>query len=288
MNTGVYSGISNADYHGGAGISKSGIDLVGRSPLHYWGAYLDPQREQRKETPAMALGTAIHTMILEPTTYSDRYVITPDVIDRRTKIGKELYEGLLAIAEDKGATLLKQSDHEKVIRIAQSAMNHPVAKELFAEGQAEKSVFWTDEETGVLCKCRPDWLLGGDNPAILDVKSTQDASPEGFMRSAFKYRYHVQAAWYLDGLEAATGHRPDAFMFLAAETSAPFATAYYYADDAMIEAGRAECRRALRIYADCLASNVWPGYEPKLLPLSVPRWAQGQFDGEEMEISYVG
>lgn len=273
MNTGVYPDISNEAYHGGAGISKSGLDLIAKSPLHYWTAYLDPAREPREETSAMRVGTAIHTAVLEPGEFFDRYVIVPEGIDRRTKDGKAEYAVLEAQAAAKGATLLPYADFKTAMAVKASCHTHPMAKQMFREGKAEQSVFWTDEETGVLCKCRPDWLLGGENPAILDLKSTVDASPNGFMTSAYKYRYHVQAAWYLDGLEAAMGVKPDVFMFLAVEKTAPHAAAFYYADEQMIAAGRAEYRKQLRLYAECAATNSWPGYNEKLLPLSLPKWA---------------
>lgn len=274
MKNGIYSGISNEDYHGGVGVSKSGLDLIARSPLHYWSAYRDPDREPRQPTPAMKLGTAIHTAVLEPDTYKDRYVVLPDGIDRRTKDGKDFYAKLEMEALAKGAEIIAASDHAKVMKVYASCKNHPLTRKIFETGEAEVSVYWTDEETGVLCKCRPDWLLGGENPAILDLKSTINASPEPFMKSAYNFRYHVAAAWYLDGVEQAMGVKPDVFMFLAVEKDAPFAAAYYYADEDMLAAGRAEYRRALRTYADCLSSDKWPGYEQKLLPLNMPRWAQ--------------
>lgn len=284
MKNGIYSGISNEAYHGGVGISKSGLDLVSRSPLHYWAAYLDPDREQRQATPAMKLGTAIHTAVLEPGTYRDRYVVMPEGVDRRTKDGKEIYAACEQEAAAKGAEIISASDHEKVMRIYKSCLEHPLTKKVFETGEAEVSAYWTDAETGVLCKCRPDWLLGGENPAILDLKSTENASPDEFIRSAFSWRYHVAAAWYLDGVEQAMGVKPDAFMFLAVEKTAPFAAAYYYADDDMLTAGRAEYRRALRTYADCLSSDKWPGYEPRLQPLGLPRWANVQLDVEQGKI----
>jgi exodeoxyribonuclease VIII len=197
----------------------------------------------------------------------------PDGIDRRTTKGKEQYALLLEEADLKCAQLISADDYKTVMNIMQSCRSHPMSKHLFSDGIAEQSVFWEDAETGVLCKARPDWLLGGANPAILDLKSTEDASPDGFMRSAYTYRYHVQAAWYLDGLEAATGQKPDVFMFLAVEKKYPHAVAFYYADDAMLSVGRAEYRKALRTYAECMKTNVWPGYEGKLRPLSLPRWA---------------
>lgn len=271
---GICNGITNEAYHAGPGISKSGLDLVARSPQHYWHSYLNPNREPRTETAAMKMGTAIHTAILEPADFHDRYRIMQDVIDRRTKAGKEMYQAYVLEAEAVGATLISAADAVIALDVAASCRNHPLAARLLSEGKAEQSVFWTDPETGVLCKCRPDWLMDPTpNHAILDVKSTADASPEAFMRSAYTYRYHVQAAWYLDGVEAATGMKPDSFIFLAIEKDAPYAPAFYFADEDMIAAGRAEYRRALRTYADCLSADLWPGYQQKLVPLSLPKWA---------------
>lgn len=222
----------------------------------------------------MFLGTAIHAAVLEPEVFASVYLPMPK-LDRRTKDGKALYEALQIEAAEKGKLLIGADDFTACQSIAEVVRSHPAAKVLFAQGMAEQSIYWTDEETGVLCKCRPDWL----GKVCLDVKSTDDASPDGFRRSILKWNYHTQAAWYLDGIEAATGNRPGAFVFAAFEKKAPYAAAFYYADDAMIEAGRAQYRKALRTYADCVARNEWPGYSNQIEMISLPVWAQQQ--GEE-------
>lgn len=288
MKNGVFSGITNDEYHDGPGISKSGLDLIhDQSALHYWSKYLDPSREPRKETPALKLGSALHTAILEPDEFDARYVVVPEDAPRRPSITqvnakKPSDDTLYAIgwwsdfdAAHEDATILSASENDMVCKVAANARSHPLAKNILSVGAAEQSVFWTDTETGVLCKCRPDWLIDPNpNYAILDLKSAADASPDGFMRAAFNYGYHRAAAWYLDGVEAATGNKPDAFMFLAVEKEAPYAVAYYYADEAMIELGRRDCRAALRTYAECMSSGKWPGYADRLLPLGLPRWAE--------------
>ena len=269
MKTGIYDGVTNAEYHGGPGLSKSGLDVMARSPLHYWSRYLDPQREPVEPTASMKLGTAIHTAVLEPGEFSKRHHVAPEV-DRRTKDGKAVWEAAVATAEEAGAELISASDSLVCNAISAQVRSHPTARKVFEAGDAEMSAYWTDRETGVLCKCRPDWL---NLPLVVDLKSTEDASRDGFMRSAWNWRYHVQAAWYLDGVEQATGQRPDAFIFAAFEKSAPFACAFYYADQAMLEIGRAEYRRLLRLYADCLSADKWPGYDTAVSALTVPAWA---------------
>ena len=269
MKPGIYSGIPNADYHQGPGISKSGLDAVARSPLHYWAKYLDPNREPSESTPAQRLGTAIHTAVLEPGEFAKRYHVAP-VVDRRTKDGKATWDAAMATAAAAGAELITNDDAQACMKIAAQVRQHPTARQVFASGEAEMSCYWTDTETGVLCKCRPDWL---SLPLVVDLKSTEDASPDAFMRSAWNWRYWVQAAWYVDGIQHATGQRVDAFVFGAFEKSAPYACAFYYADDAMLEMGRQEYRKALRVYADCLAADRWPGYGTEVTRLGVPGWA---------------
>jgi len=107
----------------------------------------------------------------------------------------------------------------------------------------------------------------------VDLKSTEDASAEAFQRSAWNWRYWVQAAWYMDGVEQATGQRPDAFVFAAFEKAAPYAPAFYFADELMLDMGRKEYRRLLRILAECKATDTWGGYDTAVTPLTVPLWA---------------
>jgi hypothetical protein len=121
--------------------------------------------------------------------------------------------------------------------MGRTVLRHPAAAMLLGlPGKAETTHMWTDASTGLECKCRPDWLTD-DGSIVVDLKTTKDASPRGFKQSVANYRYHVQAAWYLHGLEQATGKRPDQFIFICVESTAPYAVAVYAADAEMIERG---------------------------------------------------
>ena len=65
----ITTDLSNRDYHAHPAISKSGLDLISRSPAHY--RYRAPKEPSR----AMEIGTAIHTALLEPDRYAAEYVI---------------------------------------------------------------------------------------------------------------------------------------------------------------------------------------------------------------------
>lgn len=249
------------------------LDAVNRSPLHFWYQYLSPNREERKPTPQQEIGTAVHTLVLEPDTWNKRYVIAPSGIDRRTKAGKETW---LKFQEDAGdRVVLKQEDAKMVILMAQCVHDHPAARKLLsAAGEAETTHMWKDATTGVQCKCRPDYLHA-DGSTIVDLKTTRDASPSGFARSVAEYRYWVQASWYLSGVEQATGKRPEQFVFICVENTAPYATGVYVADAEMIQRGAEQAREDLDLLARCKRDSHWPSYSDRIETISLPGWMTG-------------
>jgi hypothetical protein len=262
--------MNNTEYHAHAAISKSHLDQVAKSPLHYWARYLDPNRVVPEPTPAMAIGSAVHTHVLELDQWDARYVSAPDGIDRRTKAGKAEWEAFTAAAT--GRTVLPKADADLVMRMAQSVFSHPAAAMLLAlPGKAETTHMWTDAATGLQCKCRPDWLTD-DGRLLVDLKTTEDASARGFAKSIAQWRYHVQASWYLDGIEQATGTRPEQFLFLCVEKKAPYAVAVYAADAEMIAAGAQTAARDLDVLATCKAAGAWPGYSDQIESISLPPW----------------
>jgi len=250
--------ITNEEYHADPAVSKSHLDEIARSGYHYWARFLDRDRLLSvKPTAAMLFGTLVHTAVLEPDELRNRYDLAPD---RRTKAGK----ALAADMEARGITPVSAADMDAALAMAGAVRSHQAAAELLRHGQAEQSFWWDDPDTGLRCKCRPDWLNGA---TCVDLKTTTDASPAGFAKSCAAFRYHVQADHYLAGLPA------ERFVFIAVEKTYPYAVGVYQLDaDAM--AHGAELRRQnMRMIADCRAINEWPGYSNTIEPLSLPKWA---------------
>jgi exodeoxyribonuclease VIII len=269
--------MENADYHRHSAVSKSHLDQIAKSPLHYWARYLDPNRVTPEPTAAMAIGSAVHTHVLELDQWDARYVTAPEGINRRTNAGKAEWEAFEVAST--GRTVLAKADAELVMRMGHSVFAHPAAAMLLAmPGKAETTHMWTDQATGLRCKCRPDWLTD-DGSLIVDLKTTEDASPMGFRKSIANWRYHVQASWYLDGLEHATGKRPDQFIFLCVEKKPPFACAVYAADAEMIQIGAEAAARDLDVLATCRAAGAWPGYSDQVEMISLPPWMRPRADG---------
>lgn len=266
----VVTGRPGAEYH--ADIDSVGCGAlrdVARSPLHHWWAHRRPGREQAEPTPSQRLGTAIHAAVLEPERFATDFMVRPDC-DRRTKEGKAIYAEFMEMLGDRQEITV--ADQETALRIAERVRSSKLWHLFSSDGyQTEVSAYWTDKATGVRCRMRPD-AVPAKQLFLIDLKSCSNADDTKFRNSAWDFGYHVSAAWYVDGWRAATGEKRD-YIFAAFEKEEPHACAWFYADDELLEAGRVEYRRLLKIYAKCLAADEWPGYPDELQPLFCPPWA---------------
>jgi len=249
--------ISNAEYHTDPAVSASHLHVVAASPYHYWSRFLDPNRPVIEPTAAMRLGSLVHCAVLEPDELNSRYAIAPD---RRTKDGKATAAMLAA----SGIEAVTAADMELAMAMAASVRSHQAAAELLRNGKAEQSFWWDDVDTGLRCKCRPDWYYGA---TVVDLKTTTDASPQGFAKSVANWRYHVQQAHYMAGTFA------ERFVFIAVEKTYPYAVGVYELDATAMNVGYALRRNNLQTIADCRAINEWPGYSQGIQNLSLPGWA---------------
>ena len=222
----------------------------------------------------MRLGTALHTHVLELSRWDQEIAVAPSDINRRTKEGREQWAAFEASSA--GKTVITADDAEVVMAMGRSIMRHPGAAMLLGlPGKAETTHMWTDATYGLECKCRPDWLTD-DGSIMVDLKTTRDASPRGFRQSIASFRYWVQAGWYMHGVQAATGKRPDQFIFICVESTAPYAVAVYAADAEMIERGHDQAMRDLAKLAVCKAADHWPSYSEQIETISLPGWMTGQ------------
>lgn len=279
---------SNAEYHSAPGISKSHLDVIaGKSPKHYWHRYLNPDRDPEQPTPAKILGTAIHAIILEPDLFTSGYVANPG-IERRSNAGKAEYAAF--VAEHKGKIILEDEGYQACLRIRDAVHKHPLAAGLLrAPGKSEQSFWALDPDTGELIKCRYDRLQDGGGVA-LDVKSTEDASPAGFGKSVWNYRYFLQPPWYFDVLDILYGETPKHWAFLAFEKDPPYAIGVYYATPEQMELGREFARRdflrivglkrkhaeAIKAGDERALAGIWHDYGVEPLPVEFPTWAKAR------------
>lgn len=261
---GIVTGLDNDSYHSTSALSSTGLREFAKSPAHYQ-AYL---KRSKAPSKAMAFGSGFHVLIGEPELFSKRYVKAPAGIDRRTKQGKDDWSKF--VADNAGKITLTDDEWETMNGMLNSILANKTALSLLANGKAEQSIFWKDVATGVLCKCRPDYLR--DDGIVVDLKTTEDASLKGFQKSISNYGYHMQSAWYLDGVSHAFNEPMTDFVHLVVEKSPPYGVALYTLDDGSLQKAREDISKILVQFAECNSKNEWPSYGSDIQNVSIPAW----------------
>jgi hypothetical protein len=271
MQPGLYTDLPNDTYHKAKGISKSGLDLIHKCPAIYKWRYLDGNWQE--PTPAMIVGAATHKMVFEEDKFDSEYAVEPEGINKRTNQGKVEYQNFLTASA--GRTILSQTDYTTAKGVALAVSHNEMASVILSTGKAEVSIAHPIEVYGqeALVKVRPDWMTAD---LLVDLKTTTDASPAAFSKACANFRYHVQAALYLDTVNAHFAAQVyKNFLFIVVEKSPPHQVAIYFADQEMLDIGRREYRGDIDDYNNCMNTNHWPGYGAgNIQPISLPAWVK--------------
>ena len=223
-------------------ISNSMLGLLKKSPKELARFF----EKGSPPTQAMEFGRAFHLAILEPQVFSEQVV----VYSGKTKRGKAWDE---FCQENEGKTIITEIEFECIKGMENVLFsNKDIARKL--HGNKEVPMVWQDPLSSVLCKGKVDIINGGQ---IVDIKTTQDASFEAFRRSAYKYGYNRQSAFYLDGFGAKS------FVFIVIEKKAPYNVGVYHCSNDFIDSGREEYSRLLMDYRKYFSDADLNNYEIK-------------------------
>lgn len=224
-----------------------------------------PWNPNRKPTNAshFDIGTAAHLATLEPTELSNR-VVVHGFDDYRTKEARSIRDDAWA----EGLTPLKPAEWESVQEIARAIDNSDAAS-LFQRGNGEVTMRW--EWSGLPCKLRADYLPDSCE-YLVDLKTCRSANPEAFSRAVWNFGYHIRAAWYLAGAEAAMTVRPEHYYFVCVEVEPVGLVTVYELDAGALHRGDQIIARTIPRIGECLASGEWPGYAGGVIGL--PSWSE--------------
>lgn len=229
--------MSNEEYHNKREyLSSSTVKTLLKNPYEF----LHPKR---RESKAFSIGSATHSLILEPHKFNDEFVVAPE-INKRTKAGRE--EFALFEKENANKCVLSKEEYQTSKSMSDAVLATPEVRNILKNGIAECSFF--SEIDGVKVKCRPDYYRE-DIGLIIDVKTVQDASPDAFIKDVANFGYFIQAQFYMDVLES-LGYPAKKFLFLVVEKKEPFMVGLYELDVASLEFGGDEYQRAFAIYKE--------------------------------------
>ena len=229
--------MSNEDYHAKREfLSASTVKTILKNPYEF----LHPKRV---DSTAFSVGSATHSLILEPHKFEDEFTVAP-VVDKRTKKGKNTWAAF--VEKSKGKTPLSSEEYDLSKNMSDAVLATPEIQNILTNGIAECSYF--GELDGIKVKCRPDYYRE-DIGLIIDVKTVQDASPDAFIKDVAKWGYFIQASFYMDVLRS-LGLPANKFLFLVVEKKNPHMVGLYELDVTSLDFGKDEYLRAFGIYRD--------------------------------------
>lgn len=196
--------------------------------------FLRDNPQYAEKTSAMNFGNAYHVAVLEPEEFNNKIVVF-DGASRNSKAYKEFVGN-----NPEAPVIILTKEYDRIMRMQDKLFSHnEVCDMLVPEGLTEVPSAWLDKDTGVYCKGKVDFMNGS---TLIDLKTTQDCTPQGFAKSCQTYGYDRQAAFYLDGFEAKE------FYFIAQNKEAPYNVGIHYAGRDFVEFGRAKYKNLLETY----------------------------------------
>jgi len=250
------------------------------------------------------LGTAIHSVVLEPDDFAARYVragrCSGELKSGANKGKQCTHDGKLfttegwrcgthgkGLEEMPNKTALTGGEWRTCMGIRDNCLAvdsqhfQPKAHAILAAAdlQAELTGRWDDPVTGQPAKLRGDGVsdyLG----TVADIKSTRDASPDVFTKTIFALGYYRGAGFYHDGFDV-LGRPMKHHIYIAVEKEPPYLVAVYRLLDDVVQEGLREARELMQIYDRCVREDHWPGYPQRIIDIGLPAWAWKQLAGAQ-------
>lgn len=270
--------MSNEEYHLRPEFSSSQLKDMLRSGAHFYSHNIIKEHE-RETKKHLDFGTLAHTLFLEPEQFENEFVVGPK-FNRRTTAGKE--EAAAWEANNIGKIIIDQDQLDGALRIAENLRQLSSYADMQNDyGMAEASIFFTDPIFDLQLRIRPDWHIAPcskfPNGLLLDVKTSADARHFKFSKSCSDYGYDLSASMYREGFQQyyGTENKPD-FIFLVAESSAPYLVKQYRAADLFISVGDTRYNESKEKLAESLLINEWDGYSTDLEEIYLPSYMTKQ------------
>lgn len=170
------------------------------------------------------------------------------------------------IIENKGRYHINDTgkeSYETIKHMLESCYQDKVIKALVTNIEYQLTVFWTDPQTGLKLKTRPDICKRKKN-ILVNIKTTEDGSPKNFSREIANYDYPMQAAHEITGiLEMGVMDSVDNYFWLVIEKVPPYHATIYDFSEQDIRVCVDELHWTYERIAKAEKQNFFPGYSDR-------------------------
>jgi hypothetical protein len=257
---GIYPDMDDAEYFALPSLSHSDCKTLLDSPAKFDHLRRNP-KDAQAPTADMLFGSAVHSFVLGGPT-----VVAIEADNFKSPKTREQRDEVLAA----GSIPLLRADYDRAFDCAESVRSHALGLKLLDNADhLEVVTVWDDN--GIERRAKIDGVTGR---IVWDLKTTYDANTDAFGRSAAKYGYHSQSAFYMDAARACLGIDDPEFLFVVVEKRPPHLVNVIKLSDYAVDLGAKRVARALDLYRQCTESGEWPGYGDGINEAELPRWAE--------------
>ena len=243
---------------------------------HRWKA---GYRDNEESTDSQEWGSLIDTLLLDPARYPEKYAVAPATYlaegkkkgdpptekpwNRNATVCKEWEEA------QTGKIVVKEPYMKEASKAFSVLKDDPVVSEILivSEKQVMVTAIYANEATGIevplrgLIDIAPYRDYEGYGKGLIDLKTCISAHESVWKKAVFQHGYHIQAAFYLDLYNAATGEFRNEFRHIAQESFSPYEIGKHLLSAEFIGLGRDKYQNALALYCQCIKNNYWLNYQ---------------------------
>lgn len=235
-------------------------------------------------TKAMEWGSLLDVLITQPGKFESLYAVAPkeypgtpkkkgDPVEMKPWNWNSNFCAAWRTAQEAAGKTVVRDDVAKEAFAAQDRlMEDKILSDFIFRSRKQVFVMveYCDKETGVVVpfKCLIDFVPPSNDSeygnTIGDLKTTVDASPRKWRRTVFEQGWHIQAAVYIDAINAATGANYTQMAHVVSESKPPYEPARRIlttGPESFLQFGRNQYLEMLALYARCIKTGIFPGYD---------------------------
>jgi hypothetical protein len=276
MTDGIYEHLSIEDYHANkTHLSSTQVRLAKKSLKEFDWTLRGLIKQENKSF--FDFGNAFELALLDKNTFAQKVAILPDSQwiteaqqekayekPRASKHYRDSYNDFLLGCENKYVINDKGNEsYETIECMLESCYQDQTIQGLIKNIDYQTSVFWTDEETGLKLKTRPDVCKRKKN-VLVNIKTTIDGSPKAFSKDLANHEYPLQAIHEITGcLAGGVMESVDMYFWLVVEKVAPYNATIYEFDQGDIKASMDEYQYLLHKLDLARQESKYPGYSDR-------------------------
>lgn len=249
--------MKNEEYHKVDALSSTALkELIKGIP--YFNAF---KTTKRKTTPDMLIGSATHSMVLEPNKFKNDFITYQGIIT------SEKNQELLSLPENINKTPITVSQAEMADQLSKAILYHGKAVELLNNSHKECSLFVSEKEFKFPMKARYDFI-NMDKKYFGDIKTIKKSvyDDKNILYYCKDYGVDIQLFFYkycLSMLNPKYSEFSAYVIYVSKENEllgTPDSVKIYHYDTKEIDKVGEFVMQYFAKYAECMASNKFTGY----------------------------